>query len=171
MVFIPRDPVVQNSFLVHDTSNGQTVATAGAVVALSGDELVEVVSGTNTFPYGFLMQNVKAESSAHPTGFRLPGDLGSSDAFTGDPVSVAHGGLYDTTYYDTTETYNAGDLLGVTSAGRVTPLDGSNDIVFATKNGIANADAPTLNVVAVCQNTLNAAAVAAGSRLRIKLLI
>ncbi len=170
MVFIPRDPVVQNQFLVHDTSNSRPATmTAGAVVSLSGDELVEVVSGTNTFPYGFLMQNVKAESSAHPTGFRLPGDLGSSDAFSGDPVAVAHGGLYDTTFYDTTVTaYTAGDLLGVTSAGRVTPLDDSNDIDFAAKNGL-NDDVN--NVVAVCQNTLSTAQIAAGARLRIKLLI
>ncbi|KKN03413.1 hypothetical protein LCGC14_1107990, partial [marine sediment metagenome] len=82
MVFIPRDPVSQNQFLTHDSTWANT-ATAGAVVHLSGDQLVSPVSGTATYPYGFLMQNVKAESSAHPTGFRLPGDLGSSDAFTG----------------------------------------------------------------------------------------
>ena len=131
MVFIPRDPVVQNSFLVFDTANGQTTATAGAVVSLSGDELVEVVSGTGTFPYGFLMQGVKAESAAHPTGFRLPGDLGSSDAFTGDPVAVAHLGVYDTTHYETAETYTAGTNLTIGSNGRVTP-SGAGTEVFAS---------------------------------------
>jgi hypothetical protein len=156
MVFIPRDPVVQNQFLVHDSTKG-TTATAGAVIALSGDELVEVVSGTPTVPYGFLMQNVKAESSAHPTGFRLPGNLGSSDAFTGDPVAVAHLGLYDTTHYDTASTYTAGNLLQAAAAGKVTPSGSGNQV---------NTD-----VVAVCQNTLSAAQVAAGARLRIKLLI
>jgi hypothetical protein len=168
MVFIPRDPVIQNQFLVHDSSKG-TTATAGAVVALSGDELVQVVSGTNTLPYGFLMQNVKAESSAHPTGFRLPGDLGSSDAFTGDPVSVAHLGLYDTTHYNTATTYTAGDLLGVMTGGtgKVTVL-GVSSLDFAAKNGLNSDDA---NVVAVAQNTLSSAAVAAGQKLRIKLLI
>lgn len=157
MVFIPRDPVMQNQFLVHDSSKG-TTATAGAVVSLSASQKVEVVSGTNTVPYGFLMQNVKAESSAHPTGFRLPGDLGSSDAFTGDPVGVAHLGLYDTTYYDTTVTYTAGDTLGVTVDGKVTPTSGANDIA-------------SLGTVAVAQNSLDSAAVAAGQNLRIKLLI
>lgn len=157
MVFIPRDPVVQNQFLVHDTDKG-TTATAGAVVSLSASEKVEVVSGTNTVPYGFLMQNVKAESSAHPTGFRLPGELGSSDAFTGDPVGVAHLGLYDTTYYDTTQTYTAGDRLGVDVSGKVTPVSGPNDI-------------GSLGEVAVAQNTLDSTAVAAGDKLRIKLLI
>ena len=156
MVFIPRDPVMQNQFLTHDSTGG-TTATAGSVVFLSGSELVTVVSGGSEAPYGFLMQNVKAESSAHPTGFRLPGDLGSSDAFTGDPVGIAHLGLYDTTYYDTTTTYTAGNLLGVTSAGRVTPSGGANDL------GVGN--------TAVCQNTLDATAVAAGQRLRIKLLV
>lgn len=168
MVFIPRDPVVQNQFLVHDSTKGST-ATAGAVVSLSGDELVEVVSGTNTLPYGFLMQNVKAESSAHPTGFRQPGDLGSSDAFTGDPVGVAHLGLYDTTHYNTSTTYAAGDKLAVMTGGtgRLTVL-GVSSLDFDAKNGVDSAEA---NVVAIAQNTLNAAAVAAGQKLRIKLLI
>lgn len=155
MVFIPRDPVMQNQFLVHDSSKG-TTATAGAVVSLSASEKVEVVSGTNTVPYGFLMQNVKAESSAHPTGFRLPGDLGSSDAFTGDPVGVAHLGLYDTTFYDTGDTFAAGDTLYADDSGRLTVSAGSGGL------GVA---------VAVAQNSLDATAVAAGQSLRIKLLI
>lgn len=155
MVFIPRDPVMQNQFLVHDSDKGST-ATAGAVVSLSASEKVEVVSGTNTTPYGFLMQNVKAESSAHPTGFRLPGDLGSSDAFTGDPVGVAHLGLYDTTFYDTGDTFDAGDALYSDETGAVT----------------VNAGSGALGVqVATAQNTLDATQVAAGENLRIKLLI
>jgi len=157
MVFIPRDPVMQNQYLVHDSTWGST-ATAGAVVQLSGDELVSPVSGTPSGdPYGFLMQNVKAESSAHPTGFRLPGDLGSSDAFTGDPVGVAHLGLYDTTHYDTASTYAAGNYLTVGAAGAVT-VSGAAAQVHTT-------------VVAIAQNTLDSTAVAAGQKLRIKLLI
>jgi len=166
MVFIPRAPVVQNQFLTHDSTKGST-ATAGAVVSLSGDELVQVVSGTNTLPYGFLMQNVKAESSAHPTGFRLPGDLGSSDAFTGDPVGVAHLGIYDTTNYNTSTTFAAGDKLGVMATGKLTVL-GVNSLDYDSKNGVDSAEA---NVVAIAQNTLDATAVAAGAKLRIKLLI
>ncbi len=155
MVFIPRDPVMQNQFLVHDSDKGST-ATAGAVVSLSASEKVEVVSGTNTTPYGFLMQNVKAESSAHPTGFRLPGDLGSSDAFTGDPVGVAHLGLYDTTFYDTADTFSAGDALYSDVEGKVTVNAGSGALAVQ---------------VATAQNTLDSTAVAAGENLRIKLLI
>ncbi len=45
MVFIPRDPVVQNQFLVHDTTQGGGTETAGCVVFLSGDQLVACVSG------------------------------------------------------------------------------------------------------------------------------
>ncbi len=168
MVFIPRDPVSQNQFLTHD-STWENTATAGAVVHLSGDELVSPVSGTGTFPYGFLMQNVKAESSAHPTGFRLPGDLGSSDAFTGDPVGVAHLGIYDTTYYSTTpSSYTAGELLGVNSTGQVTLADAGDVLDFAAVNGI-NVD--TQNAVAVVQNSLSTAQIAAGVNMRIKLLI
>ena len=155
MVFIPRDPVSQNQFLTHDSTWANT-ATAGAVVHLSGDQLVSPVSGTATYPYGFLMQNVKAESSAHPTGFRLPGDLGSSDAFTGDPVGVAHLGIYDTTHYETSTTYTAGDSL-TTAADGVVTAGGVNEV-----NSTA---------VAIAQNSLDAAAVAAGQKLRIKLVI
>ena len=169
MVFIPRDPVMQNQYLAHDSSKGST-ATAGSVVYLSGDELVAVVTGTNTLPFGFLMQNVKAESSAHPTGFRLPGDLGSSDAFTGDPVGIAHLGLYDTTHYNTSTTYTAGAYLGVMNdgSGKLTVL-GTSSIAFGAHTNsldLANAD-----VVAVAQNTLSSAAVSAGQKLRVKLLI
>jgi len=167
MVFIPRDPVSQNQFLVHDTSKGDGTESAGAVVYLSGDQLVAVVSGTTNLPYGFLMQNVKAESSAHPTGFRLPGDLGSSDAFSGDPVAVAHLGIYDTTYYNTATTYTAGSKLGVTTAGRVTTL-GVSSISFAAINGV---DDESTDVVAIAQNSLSATQVSAGEKLRIKLVI
>lgn len=152
MVFIPRDPVMQNQFLTHDSSKG-TTATAGDVIALSGNQLIETVSGTNTTPYGFLMQNVKVESSVHPTGFRLPGDLGSSDAFTGDPVSVAHLGLYDTTNYDPALTFTAGESLYSDQNGRITNVAGSGALAV---------------VVAIAQNTIVGST---GSNLRIKLLI
>ena len=152
MVFIPRDPVMQNQFLTHDSSKGST-ATAGAIIALSGDQLVEVVSGTNTTPYGFLMQNVKAESSAHPTGFRLPGDLGSSDAFTGDPVAVVHLGLYDTTHYDPALTFAFGEALYSDVQGRITNVEGS--LALAVQ-------------VATAQNDVVGSS---GNSLRIKLLI
>ena len=157
MVFIPRDPVVQNQFLTHDSTFSAT-ATAGAVVALTGDELVAVASGSpGGNPYGFLMQNVKAESSAHPTGFRLPGDLGSSDAFTGDPVGVAHLGIYDTTHYNTATTYTAGvELVAGNTDGQVTPT---------------GVDQANTTVVAIAQNSLDADAVSAGQKLRIKIVI
>jgi len=161
MTFIPRDPVNQSQFLVHDSSQGDGTESAGAVVYLSGDQLVAVVSGSGNVPFGFLMQNVKAESSAHPTGFRMPGDLGSSDAFTGDPVGVAHLGLYDTTYYDTADTFTAGDYLGASNTGRVSK---TNMVDFTTVSGVSD-------YVAIAQNTLDATAVANGDNLRIKLLI
>ncbi len=164
MVFIPRDPVLQNQFLAHDTGNANTTATAGSVVCLTGDELVQAVSGTTEGePYGFLMQTIKAESSAHPTGFRLPGDLGSSDAFTGDPVAVAHFGIYDTTHYSTSDTYTAGDNLGVDNSGQVCVSTGK--LNFSTFTTVGD------DIVAVAQNSLSAAQVAAGEKLRIKLLI
>ena len=152
MVFIPRHPVIQNQFLVHDSAVS-TTATAGCVVYLSGSEKVACVTGTNTTPYGFLLQNVKAESAAHPTGFRLPGDLGSSDAFTGDPVGVAHLGVYDTTNYASAALpIAAGSDLYSTSAGQLTNSAGSGAL------GVK---------VAVAQNTVTTA----GASLRVKIII
>ena len=171
MVFIPRDPVSQNQFLVHDSTNGQTTATAGDVVSLSDSNKVIAVTGTDTPPYGFLMQNVKAESSAHPTGFRLPGDLGSSDAFTGDPVAVAHLGIWETTNYGTTEAFTAGDLLGVDTSGRVVVYSGFGLGTDASLNFDAPYDTESMSIVAIAQNSLTAAQIAAGAQLRIKLLI
>ena len=72
----------------------------------------------------------------HPTGFRLPGDLGSSDAFTGDPVGVAHLGIWDTTYYNATVAFVAGDLLGVDSTGAVTPNAGGQALDCTGKNDL-----------------------------------
>lgn len=65
-------------------------------------------------PFGFLIQKVKTGyHRAHPVGFYMPGDLGSSDAIaqpsyssagaiTGTkavPVGVAHMGIWDTVHY------------------------------------------------------------------------
>lgn len=161
MVFIPRDPVVQNQFLKHDSASG--VAVAGEIVYLSGDQTVAPVSGTGNEPYGFLLQAVKTEISGLPTGYRTPADLGSSDAFVGDPVGVAHLGIYDTTAYvlDANKTtFTAGEKLyaDVTTA----------KLVNGTTGSVAGAGSPA---VAIAQNSLSAAAVTAGALLRVKLLI
>ncbi len=127
-MFSPRHPVVENQFCSYSEDNtfgavgvGGVVAYAGSVVYLdpaAADEeaLVKKMgySATPFQPFGFLMQKVKTGyHSVHPTGFVMPGDLGSSDAIAQPmydnlgqivghksvPVGVAHLGIYDTVHY------------------------------------------------------------------------
>jgi len=126
-MFIPRHPVVENQFCSYAEDNafgsagvGGVVAYAGSVVYLDPDATNEeamvkkMAHGVSESPFGFLMQKVKVGyHSVHPTGFVMPGDLGSSDAIaqplynaTGDitghksvPVGVAHLGIFDTVHY------------------------------------------------------------------------
>lgn len=126
-MFIPRHPVVENQFCSYAESDsfgsagvGGVVAYAGSVVYLDPDATNEeamvkkMEHGVSEAPFGFLMQKVKVGyHSVHPTGFVMPGDLGSSDAIaqplynaTGDitghksvPVGVAHLGIFDTVHY------------------------------------------------------------------------
>lgn len=135
-MFIPRHPVVENQFCQFTTYSGVAgtggiggvLAYAGAVCyldenAANQDALVEIYAfneaneTTDTderVPFGFLMQKVKmGYHNVHPTGFMMPGDLGSSDVIAqpsyssagvidgvkNAPVGVAHLGIWDTVHY------------------------------------------------------------------------
>lgn len=126
-MFIPRHPVVENQFCSYaeDNSFGSTgiggvVAYAGSVVYLDPSATNEeamvkkMAHGVSETPFGFIMQKVKVGyHSVHPTGFVMPGDLGSSDAMAQPlynasgaivghksvPVGVANLGIYDTVHY------------------------------------------------------------------------
>jgi hypothetical protein len=135
-MFIPRHPVVENQFCSYAESNtfgsagiGGVVAYAGSVVYLdptaSDEEAMvrKMAHGVTEVPFGFIEQKVKVGyHSVHPTGFVMPGDLGSSDAIaqplynasgviTGHksvPVGVAHLGIFDTVHYTCLKTSSAG---------------------------------------------------------------
>jgi hypothetical protein len=126
-MFIPRHPVVENQFCSYAENNafgsagiGGVVAYAGSVVyldptATNEEAMVKKMEhGVTETPFGFIMQKVKVGyHSVHPTGFVMPGDLGSSDAIaqplydssgaiTGHksvPVGVANLGIYETVHY------------------------------------------------------------------------
>jgi hypothetical protein len=131
-MFIPRHPVVENQFCSFTTTSG--TSGAGGVLAYAGSVCYLVETATNQeaevqiykdtaptdtderVPFGFLMQKVKEGYHAiHPTGFYMPGDLGSSDAIAQPtystagaingtqavPVAVAHLGIWDTVHYGT----------------------------------------------------------------------
>jgi len=126
-MFIPRHSVVENQFCSYSEDNafgaagiGGVVAYAGSVVyldpaAVNEEPMVKKMAyGVSDAPFGFIMQKVKVGyHNVHPTGFVMPGDLGSSDAIaqplygaggaiTGHksvPVGVAHLGIFDTVHY------------------------------------------------------------------------
>lgn len=126
-MFIPRHSVIENQFCSYAESNtfgnagvGGVIAYAGSVVYLdptSANEepmVKKMEHGVSETPFGFIMQKVKVGyHQVHPTGFVMPGDLGSSDviaqplynsagAIAGHksaPVGVAHLGIFDTVHY------------------------------------------------------------------------
>jgi len=130
-MFIPRHPVVENQFCSYEASSsaggvGGVVCYAGSVLYLDGSstnqEPIVVKMDVPADPFGFAMQKVKmGYHQVHPTGFMMPGDLGSSDviaqpsydangAIDGTkeaPLGVAHMGIWDTVHY-TTEQSSAG---------------------------------------------------------------
>lgn len=168
MTFIPREPVVQNPFMV---SAASLTASAGDVVYISGDETVTTTSGTSAgqkFPFGFLMQNVKAENTTFPTGYRAPSDLGTSDAFSGEPVAVAHFGIYDTDRTMVQAQITAGDVLYPTGSGVISRFAHNAAVGSAV---VASGGTTSPYAVAVALNTLTATQLGNGKFLRIKLLI
>lgn len=126
-MFISRHPVVENQFCSYASQTGTGAAGIGGVIAYAGSVVyldpaaaneepivVKMAHGISEAPFGFSMQKVKTGyHQVHPSGFMMPGDLGSSDAIaqslydaTGNiigtkavPVGVAHLGIWDTVHY------------------------------------------------------------------------
>lgn len=134
-MFIPRHPVVENQFCSYGASGlstgvGAVVCYAGSVVYLNDGTTsananqepivykmshgVKDAANAAVKAFGFAMQKVKTGyHQVHPTGFSMPGDLGSSDVIAqpsygdnGDidgtkeaPLGVAHMGIWDTVHY------------------------------------------------------------------------
>jgi hypothetical protein len=134
-MFIPRHPVIENQFCSYSaqtdvsTGIGGVIAYSGSVVYLdpnaAGEESVvkKMVHGVTEPPFGFLMQKVKTGyHQVHPSGYVLPGDLGSSDAIAQPsynasgaivgtkavPVGVAHLGIWDTVHFTCKKTVENG---------------------------------------------------------------
>lgn len=140
-MFIPRHPVVENQFCSYGAQTGTSSAGVGGVVAYAGAVVYLDPSATNEeavvykmayditeLPFGFAMQKVKTGyHQVHPTGFTMPGDLGSSDAIAQPqynasgaiigtkavPIGVAHLGIWDTVHYTC--------VGGTTPSSKMTP--------------------------------------------------
>lgn len=152
-MFIPRHPVIENQFCSYAaqtadaTGVGGVLCYAGAVLYLDKDATNEEAivkaygtyanepSGDDLTAFGFSMQKVKSGyHQVHPSGFVMPGDLGSSDviaqpsyssgAINGTkeaPVGVAHLGIWDTVHY-TTE-FTGDKSAGTAVCVAITPGD------------------------------------------------
>lgn len=166
MTFQVRHPLVENQFSSFDSSTGETLPVpAGKLVRIVGETsdgraLVDVITDASAQTvYGWLMQKVKGESSELPPGFRFKSDMGSSDAFSGDPVGVAMGpgAVYETDQYvdEGSDGISAGTLLYCDDDGKLSDT---------------NADSAPA-AAAVATQSLTAAEAAAGKMLRIKALV
>jgi len=178
-MFIPRHPVVEDQFCQFATTSGTAgiggvVAYAGAVcylvsTATNQDAVVNIygtVAPTDAeerMPFGFLMQKVKyGYHNVHPSGFMMPGDLGSSDVIAQPsydsngniagtrqaPVGVAHLGIWDTVHYEVdtkaTDPMLPGERLYVANDGdskvtNGTQLTNVSDVVARVVKGASAA--------------------------------
>jgi len=147
-MFIPRHPVVENQFCSYGAQIATAAGGVGEVVCYAGSvvKLYQGVNNPNEEPivfkmahgdgvsgeqhaFGFAMQKVKTGyHQVHPTGFMMPGDLGSSDVIAQPdydangnvqgtkevPMGVAHMGIWDTVHYTcdmTASVISSGDQM------------------------------------------------------------
>jgi len=153
MTFQVRHPLVENQFSSFDATSSETFpVAAGVLVKIVGETsdgraLVDVVDDAeNDQVYGWLMQKVKEESSELPPGFRFKSDMGSSDAFSGDPVGVAigPGAVYETDQYvdNGADGIAAGTLLYCDDDGKIEDTNAdSGDLVAIAITGLTAAEA------------------------------
>jgi hypothetical protein len=142
-MFIPRHPVVENQFCSYGAQTGTSSAGVGGVVCYAGSvvyldstaanqEPIVLKMTSDQVPFGFAMQKVKTGyHQVHPTGFMMPGDLGSSDVIAQPdydangniegtkeaPLGVAHLGIWDTVHYTTERDAGTGDVEGTMVPG------------------------------------------------------
>ena len=192
-MFIPRHPVVENQFCSYGEQTGTGTAGVGGVVAYAGSVVYLDSTATNQeaivfkmaynaspyTPFGFLMQKVKTGyHQVHPTGFMMPGDLGSSDAIaqpkysaagavTGTkavPVGVAHLGIWDTVHYTAVGTgTGASDIVPTAAVLPGQSLYAANDQAKLTNTDTLAANADDLSTGEAVSQTVVARVVKGAS--------
>jgi len=168
MTFQIRHPIVEGqfcSFNADSTEADSAAVQAGRLVRIVGvtdDNRTEVDCVTDISAqtaFGWLMQKVKKESTEMAPNFRFASDMGSSDAYLGDPVGVAHGpgAIYETDQYvdEGSDGITAGTLLYGDDDGKLSDTN-------ADSSAVAHA---------IAMQTLTATETAAGVMLRIKALV
>jgi len=154
MTFTAREPGLEIMFLKHDPDSESALPiAAGILVRMVGDKLVDLMTDvTSQSPVGFLMQQIKDEYTDLPTFARFRSDLGSSDAFKGDPVGVASGGIWETSQYvdEGSDGITAGTLLYCDNDGK---LSDTNADTVSTSNNAYGPAAMALNTLTSTQTT------------------
>ena len=169
-MFIPRHPVVENQFCVYGDQDATGTAGVGGVVAYAGACVYLYITAANQEAvvykiahtvseevFGLLMQKVKTGyHQVHPTGFSMPGDLGSSDviaqpnydangAILGTkeaPVGVAHYGIWDTVHYTGKKTYSGSWPSGTSTIDATIKMTPGRALYAAADEGkLTNSDA------------------------------
>lgn len=175
-MFIAREPVLENSFCKHDTtqntplnSNTPIVCQQGRVAVISGNDgettVVKGMDSCDQVPFGFLMQEVRTQYLREyiPFGGVMDRDRGTQREFVGGPIGVAHHGIYSTNVYTIQSgDISAGDNLYATASGTLTIMSGE---------GYCSSGWNSSNPIAVAMNTLTPTRQAQGRYLHIKLLI
>lgn len=165
MTFQPREPGLEIQFLRHDPASATSLPLpAGRVMRLVGDGLVDVITAASSqVPVGFLMQKIKAEYTDLPSSARFRSDMGSSDAFKGDPVAIASGGIFETDQYvdEGSNGIAAGTLLWADNDGKLSDTNADSVPTNDTSFGPA----------AIALKSLSAAQCTAGKMLLVKALI
>ena len=174
-MFIARQPLLENSFCKHDSSqvtpyvaNSPIVCPQGAVVCISDCDgettVVKMMESCSDVPFGFLMNEIRLQYQREyvPWMGRLPRHQGTQMEFVGAPVGVAHGGLWSTNVYDTDTEITAGAKLYATASGTLC-VDGGDG---ACPSGV-NSTTP----VAIAMNTLTTTRLSQGRQLHILALI
>jgi len=176
-MFIPRHPVVENQFCSYGSQTASGAAGIGGVICYAGSVVYLDSTAANQEPivyklaaagkeaFGFAMQKVKmGYHQVHPTGFMMPGDLGSSDviaqpsydangAINGtkeSPLGVAHMGIWDTVHY--TAVMVAGVVqANITPSTKMQPSVDEAKLTTDTVAGVTpgDGDAATTETVAV----------------------
>lgn len=161
MAFILRHPGQELQFCKFAASPTESrPIPAGRLVRIVGDREVDTIStAASQTVFGWLMQKIKDPYTDFPSEYRMRSDIGSSDAFVGDPVGIATGpgAVYETDQYvdEGSNGIPAGTLLYADDDGKLSDT---------------NADtAPVASAIAM--NSLTAADTAAGKNLLIKALV
>lgn len=161
MAFTIRHPGQELQFLKFTSSPTETrPIPAGRLVYLTDDRTVDTISTARSqTPFGWLMHRIKDAYTDFPAQYRMRSDIGSTDAFPGDPVGIAcgPGALYETDQYvdEASNGIAAGTLLYPDDDGKLSDTN-------ADSAGAA---------AAVAVNTLTAAECAASKPLLIKALV